>query len=378
MNLNPYNTQMVDLRGQFRTLKSEIVREIMKVIESSSFIKGEAVHRFENNLSEYLGVKHVIGCANGTDALQIALMCLDLPPNSEILVPDFTFIATAEVVALLGHKPVFVDVDPEYFNMCPKDMKQKITSKTKAIMPVHLFGQCAPMDEIMAIAKRNSLFVVEDAAQALGAVYKAKTKAGTIGHIGTTSFFPSKNLGAFGDGGAIFTNDDILAEKIKSIANHGMQIRYHHDHIGINSRLDSLQAAVLDVKLKRLDKYNKARRKAADGYDKLLKSIPQIETPARAPFSDHIFHQYTICVEDGTRDALHEYLKKYDIPNAIYYPIPLHKQKAFEHVETESTTLSVSTALCSKVMSLPMHTELIRKEQAYIVEVIKKFYDTRQ
>lgn len=370
---------MCDLKGQYLKIKEEIDRSILEVLDSTSFIKGKEVSLFQNELANYLGVKHVLSCANGTDALQIALMALGLKPGDEVITPDFTFIATVEVVALLGMVPVIVDVDPETYTIDTKKLEKAITPKTKAIIPVHLFGQCANMEEIMAIAKKHNIFVVEDVAQATGANYKfsnGKTaRAGSIGTIGCTSFFPSKNLGCYGDGGALFTNDDAIAEEIKSISNHGMKVRYYHDKIGVNSRLDTIQAAILNVKLKYLDQYNSARINAADLYDKLLGGCSSLKTPSRAPWSNHIFHQYTLRLLKGNRAELIKYLSEKEIPAMIYYPVPLHRQKAFETYQKQALNkdFPVTDLLCESVFSLPMHTELSEDTQKYICETILNF-----
>ncbi len=373
MSQNP-KLQMVDLKGQYEKIKVEIDEAIQEVIDNTAFIKGEPVSQFENELADYLNVKHVIGCANGTDALQLALMALGLKPGDEVITPDFTFIATVEVVALLGLKPVLVDVDINDYTIDVEQLKNAITPRTKAIIPVHLFGQCANMEAIMNIANEHDIFVVEDVAQAIGSTYRfpegIRKKAGTIGHIGCTSFFPSKNLGCFGDGGALFTNDDTLAKEIRSIANHGMKVRYHHDRIGVNSRLDTIQAAILRVKLNYLEEYNLARQKAAERYDDLFSSASNILVPSRVPWSDHVFHQYTLRLENGDRDKLVEQLREKGIPAMVYYPIPLHKQKAFEpFVSTESTEIFANSIELSKtVFSLPMHTELTEEMQNRIAE----------
>jgi UDP-2-acetamido-2-deoxy-ribo-hexuluronate aminotransferase len=364
--------EMVDLNGQYLKLKSEIDSAIQKVIDSSAFINGPQVKDFSTNLATFLGVKHVIGCANGTDALQIALMALDLKPGDEIISPDFTFIATVEVIALLGLKPVLIDIDPETFTIDPSVIRKAITPKTKVIIPVHLFGLCANMGEIMKIAREFNLFVVEDNAQALGATYNDKLlhgKGGTIGDIGCTSFFPSKILGCYGDGGAIFTNNDLLAAKMKTIANHGSKIKYYNDEVGVNSRLDTLQAAILDVKLKYLKLFIYNRQKAASLYNDLLAGIDQVIIPFVPDYSDHIFHQYTIKVK-SKRDELKKYLGEKGIPTMVYYPIPVHAQKAYK---TEGN-FPVSDTLKDSVLSLPMHTELEIEEQEYICEQIMNFY----
>ena len=372
---------MCDLKGQYLKIKKEIDASIQEVIDSTAFIKGKEVTLFQDELAKYLGVKHVIGSANGTDALQIALMALGLKPGDEVITPDFTFIATVEVIALLGMIPVIVDVDADTFTIDPVRLEKAITPKTKAIIPVHLFGQCANMEEILTIAKKYNIFVIEDVAQATGATYKfsngTSLKAGAMGNVGTTSFFPSKNLGCFGDGGALFTNDDALAEEIKSISNHGMKVRYYHDKIGVNSRLDTIQAAILRVKLKYLDQYNIARIKAADIYDNFLGCSEYIKIPTRAPWSDHIFHQYTLCLQKGNRSELIKYLSEKGIPSMVYYPVPLHSQKAFASYQSlASNKIFPNTdLLCESVFSLPMHTELTEDAQKYICDTIHNFLD---
>ena len=374
------NIQMCDLKGQYNKIKLEIDTAIQRVIDNTAFIKGKEVTLFQDDLSKHLGVKHVIGCANGTDALQIALMALGLKPGDEVITPDFTFIATVEVVALLGMIPVLVDVDPTSFTIDIKKLEEAITPKTKAIIPVHLFGQCANMDEIMRIAKKHSIFVVEDNAQALGTNYYLSNgttvKAGTIGDIGTTSFFPSKNLGCYGDGGALFTNNDDLANEIRSIANHGMKVRYHHDRIGVNSRLDTIQAAILSVKLKYLEHYNSARIYAADYYDSKLKVCSHLVVPNRVKWSNHIFHQYTLKVIDANRDDLIKHLASFGIPSMVYYPVPLHKQKAFEPYRSVNGNSSypVSDSLANSVISLPMHTEMDEVTLNFICDKVLSFF----
>jgi len=369
------NIQMVDLISQYKKIKDEIDTEIFSVIESAKFIKGPTVKEFQDNLANYLGIKHVIGCGNGTDALQIALMALGLKPGDEVITSDFTFIATVEVIALLGLKPVLIDVYPDTFTINIEKLKAAITPKTKAIIPVHLFGQAADMAVVMQIAQEHNLYVIEDTAQALGADYLSETgkqKLGTIGHIGCTSFFPSKNLGTFGDGGALFTNNDKLAEKIRSITNHGMNVRYYHDYIGVNSRLDSLHAAILKVKLKYLDNYNRARQKAATYYDTAFKDCKKLEIPARNEKSTHIFHQYTLKIKDADRSGLIEYLKSKNIPAMIYYPVPLHQQKAYNMYHFNNHDFPVTNKLSKSVFSLPMHTELTKEQQDYIIEHVLK------
>ncbi len=369
--------RMVDLYGQYLKIKTEIDNAIAGVIQRTSFVKGSEVHDFEQQLAQYLGVPHVVSCANGTDALQIALMALGLQPGDEVITASFTFIATAEVIALLKLKPVLIDVDPRTFLMDISLIEKHITNKTRAIIPVHLFGQCCYMDEIMKIAQQYKLYVIEDTAQALGAEYYSANKtlkAGTIGHIGCTSFFPSKNLGCFGDGGALFTHNPELASKIRSIANHGMTRRYYHEHIGINSRLDSMQAAILSVKLKYLDEYHRSRQQAANFYDKELSQIPWIKVPQRTSWSNHIFHQYSILLESKEiRDRLKQYLEKHHIPSMIYYPLPIHRQKAYEAYQFNDSDFPVSNKLSDTILSLPMHTELNNEQLTYICDIIKQF-----
>jgi UDP-2-acetamido-2-deoxy-ribo-hexuluronate aminotransferase len=369
--------RMVDLKGQYEKIKAEIKVEFERILDNTAFINGPTVQDFTKNLSEYLNVKHVIPCANGTDALQIAMMALDLQPGDEVITTPFTFIATAEVIELLRLKPVFIDVHPDSFNIDEDKIEEVITSKTKAIVPVHLFGQCSNMNRIMEIAKKHDLFVIEDNAQAIGANCRyegAFPKAGTIGHIGCTSFFPSKNLGGYGDGGALFTNDDALAEKLAIVVNHGMKVRYYHDVIGVNSRLDSLQAAVLKVKLQYLDDYISARQKAADYYDNAFSEIQALEIPTRADFSSHVFHQYTLKVKNGKRDELQKYLMDKGVPAMIYYPVPLHLQKAFENAGFNKGDFTVTEKLCEEVISLPMHTELNEEQLEFITKVVKSFF----
>ena len=361
---------MVDLQTQYQHIKEDIDRGIQAVIDSASFIKGPAVTAFQQHLEAYTGAKHVIPVGNGTDALQIALMALGLKPGDEVITPTFTFIATAEVVALLGLTPVVVDVDWETMNISVEAIRKAITPRTKAIVPVHLFGQCADMQAIMDIAKEHHLYVVEDACQAIGAEYTfadgTKQQAATMGHIGCTSFFPSKNLGCYGDGGAIFTNDDELAAQMRAIANHGMVIRYHHDTVGVNSRLDSIQAAVLDAKLPHLNRYIAERQRAAAYYDKAFANHPQILIPVRDEHSTHVFHQYTLRLVDVDRDALREALAHADIPAMIYYPIPLHMQKAYQDPRYQAGDFPVAEKLAACVLSLPMHTELDNEQLEYI------------
>jgi UDP-2-acetamido-2-deoxy-ribo-hexuluronate aminotransferase len=362
--------QMVDLRSQYLNIKPEIDKGIQEVIDSCAFINGPAVQTFQKSLEQYLGVKHVIPCANGTDALQVSMMALNLKPGDEVITTSFTFIATAEVIALLQLTPVLVDVDPGTFNIDPKAVERAITPKTKAIVPVHLFGQTAPMEEIMAIAAKHNLYVIEDNCQAIGSDYifadGSKKKAGTIGHIGCTSFFPSKNLGCYGDGGAIFTNDDELAKQMRVVVNHGMTVRYYHDYIGVNSRLDSIQAAILNVKLARLDEYAAKRRTAADFYDKAFANHPKLKTPERYAKSSHVFHQYTLVTKNVDRKALIAYLTSKEIPAMIYYPVPLHMQKAYLDPRYKPGDFPVTEHLCETVFSLPMHTELDQEQLEYI------------
>ncbi|MBP0902994.1 DegT/DnrJ/EryC1/StrS family aminotransferase [Mariniflexile gromovii] len=370
--------QMVDLKGQYDGIKDLVNSSIQEVLETTAYINGPKVHQFQKNLEQYLGVKHVIPCANGTDALQIAMMGLGLKPGDEVITADFTFAATVEVIALLQLTPVLVDVNEDDFNINIEAIKEAITPKTKAIVPVHLFGQCANMEAIMELAKAHNLFVIEDNAQAIGANYTfkngKKAQAGTIGHVASTSFFPSKNLGCYGDGGAIFTNDDALAHTIRGIVNHGMYERYHHDVVGVNSRLDSVQAAVLDAKLPHLNTYNKKRREAADKYDAAFKNISNIVTPYRNGSEDsHVFHQYTLRILGSDRDALVKHLNENGIPCGVYYPIPLHKQKAYEDSRYNEADFPVTNQLVKDVISLPMHTELDDEQIEFITSTIIKF-----
>ena len=369
--------KMVDLQTQYLNIKTQIDSAIQQVIDSTAFINGPEVNDFKQDLEKYLNVKHVIPCANGTDALQIALMSLDLKPGDEVITPTFTFISTVEVVALLGLKPIFVDVDPDTFNINVDDIKRLITKNTKAIIPVHLFGQCADMEEIMKIAKENNIYVIEDNAQAIGAEFFFSngkiSKSGTIGDIGCTSFFPSKNLGCYGDGGAIFTNSDTLAEKLSYIVNHGMKRRYYHDYIGVNSRLDTLQAAILKIKLQYLDDYIAARQKASDYYDKAFDGEPKLKIPQRFAKSSHVFHQYTLQAIDFSRDALIDFLKEKQIPAMIYYPVPIHLQKAYQHYVKAGENYPISEHLSKVVFSLPMHTELDEEQLEYITNSVLEF-----
>ena len=370
--------QMVDLKSQYEKIKDEVNASIQEVLETNTYINGPLVHQFQKNLEDYLGVKHVIPCANGTDALQIAMMGLDLKPGDEVITADFTFAATVEVIALLQLTPVLVDVDINNMNISLDGIRRAITPKTKAIVPVHLFGRAANMDAIMEIAAEHNLYVIEDNAQAIGADYTSKdgskTKVGTIGHVGATSFFPSKNLGCYGDGGAIFTNDDALAHTLRGIANHGMYERYHHDVVGVNSRLDSIQAGVLKAKLPLLDTYNKARQNAARKYSLALGVNPNIVVPTICDDCDcHVFHQYVIRITNGKRDGLLDYLQSKSIPCAIYYPIPLHSQKAYADSRYKESDFPVTNQLCKEVIALPMHTELDDEQIQFITDSILEY-----
>ena len=377
--------QMVDLKGQYDDIKDVVNTSIQEVLETTAYINGPKVHQFQKNLEQYLGVKHVIPCANGTDALQIAMMGLGLKPGDEVITADFTFAATVEVIALLQLTPVLVDVNEDDFNISIEAIKKAITPKTKAIVPVHLFGQCANMEAIMEIAKAHNLYIIEDNAQAIGATYTykngTKAQAGTIGHVASTSFFPSKNLGCYGDGGAIFTNDDNLAHIIRGIVNHGMYERYHHDVVGVNSRLDSIQAAVLDTKLPHLDTYNKKRRAAAIKYNKAFEGNKNITTPKVSNSCTgicdtcdcHVFHQYTLRVKGIDRDALAKHLNEKGIPCGVYYPIPLHLQKAYLDARYKEADFKVTNQLVKDVISLPMHTELDDEQIEFITSTIIKF-----
>lgn len=376
--------QMVDLQSQYQKIKPEVDKAVLEVIESAAFINGPEVKKFQEDLENYLGVKHVIPCANGTDALQIAMMGLGLEPGDEVITADFTFAATVEVIGLLRLTPVLVDVDPDSFNIDLDKLRKAITPKTKAIVPVHLFGQCAQMEEILQIAEEHDLYVIEDTAQAIGADYTFKDgttkKAGAIGTVGTTSFFPSKNLGCYGDGGAIFTNDDDLAHTLRGMVNHGMYKRYYHDVIGVNSRLDSIQAAVLRLKLPHLNDYCNARRDAARYYNEGFAANQNIDTPVAEKCGDvcqncncHVFHQYTLKITNGKRDALHQHLVELGIPNAIYYPVPLHRQKAYQDSRYNEADFEVTNHLAETVISLPMHTELEKEQQDHIIATINAF-----
>jgi dTDP-4-amino-4,6-dideoxygalactose transaminase len=373
------NIQMVDLKAQYTAMQEEVDQAVLDVIRSCAFINGPAVKQFKAGLEDYLGAKHVIPCANGTDALQIALMALGLEPGDEVIVPAFTYVASAEVIALLGLSPVMVDVDPLTFNVRAEDIAAAITPKTKAIIPVHLFGQSCDMEPIIALANEHSLHVVEDNAQAIGARYTFSdgrvAATGTIGDIGTTSFYPSKNLGAYGDGGAINTDSEALGAEIHKVANHGQSRRYYHDVVGCNSRLDSIQAAVLNCKLPRLDGYSDRRRAAADYYDANLQGLDGLLTPARQHNSTHVFHQYTLRIDGGRREALQAHLKEAGIPTMVYYPVPLYDQEAFSgSAANDISFLPVTDMLCKEVISLPMHSEFEEKTLAYIVEHVRSFF----
>jgi len=371
------NIQMVDLKSQYEKIKTEVDAGIQEVIDTTAFIKGGKVTDFQRNLEEYLNVKHVIPVGNGTDALQIALMALGLKSGDEVILPTFTFIATAEVVALLGLTPVVVDVDFDTFNISIDSLKKAITPRTKAIVPVHLFGQNADMESILAIAKENNLYVVEDACQSIGSTYTfsdgRQSQSGCMGDVGCTSFFPSKNLGCFGDGGAIFTNNDELAANMRAISNHGMVVRYYHDMVGVNSRLDSIQAAVLDVKLKHLDEYCDARRVAADYYDKAFSQTEKLVTPTRSASSNHVFHQYTLKLNGVNRSELQKHLADKGIPAMIYYPVALHLQKAYQDARYKAGDFPVAEKLSECVLSLPMHTEMTEEQLEYITKSVLEF-----
>ncbi len=370
----PNKIQMVDLKGQYQKIKTEVDAAMNEVISSTSFINGPAVKEFQSDFETYLNIKHVIPCANGTDALQIAMMALDLKQGDEVITANFTYVATAEVIGLLGLSPVLVEVNQDTFNIDIDSIERNITSKTKAIVPVHLFGQCADMERIMAIAKKHNLYVIEDTAQAIGADYSFSDgrnfKAGTIGTIGCTSFFPSKNLGCFGDGGAIFTNNDELAKKIRMIAHHGQSVQYVHEVLGVNSRLDSIQAAILKIKLKHLDEYALSRNKVADFYDKAFSNHSKIKIPSRSKNSTHVFHQYTLQIIGYDRSELREKLTEHGIPAMIYYPIPLHKQNAYKNERFKTNDFPITQKLCDTVLSLPMHTELDEETLNYITNTL--------
>lgn len=372
--------RMVDLKTQYDKIKPEVDAAIHEVIDTTAFINGPAVQRFQKDLEQYLGIKNVIPCANGTDALQVAMMALDLKPGDEVITVSFTFVATVEVIALLKLTPILVDVEPGTFNMDIEALRKAITPKTKAIVPVHLFGQCANMEEIMEIAKEHNLYVIEDNCQAIGSDYTfsngSKKKSGTIGHVGTTSFFPSKNLGCYGDGGAIFTDDDALATRIRYIVNHGMYVRYYHDEIGVNSRLDSIQAAILDIKLKHLDEYCAARQKAAAAYSKAFANNPHIQVPVHSDRSTHVYHQYTLVTKNIDRDKLLEHLQAKNIPCAVYYPVPMHMQKAYLDPRYKEGDLPVTEELSRRVISLPIHTELDEEQVAFIAGAVLEFVNS--
>ena len=369
---------MVDLHSQYLQLKTEMDQRVLDCIESGAFIQGPEVKSFESNLSNYLEGAHVIACANGTDALQIALMALDLQQGDEVIVPSFTFVASVEVIALLGLKPIVVDVDERTYLMKIEDIEASLSPRTRAIIPVHLFGQCVNMKSLLGIADVRELYIIEDNAQSIGARCIGQNgkmeMSGTIGHLGCTSFYPSKNLGCYGDGGAMFTRDEAMAQKMRMLANHGMQKRYYHDVIGVNSRLDSLQAAILNVKLPHLDAYNEKRRKAADLYDQRLKVIQQIITPLRVSWSEHVFHQYTIRVGEGKRDDLQTYLAENNVPSMIYYPVPMHEQAAFNKLVRRRVSLANTEKVSKEVLSLPMHPDLTVDQIDYICEKIASFF----
>jgi dTDP-4-amino-4,6-dideoxygalactose transaminase len=370
--------QMVDLVGQYHKIKDEVDRAVLGVMESAAFINGPETKAFEKELGEYLGVKHAIGCANGTDALQIAMMALDLKPGDEVITPSFTFVATVEVVALLGLHPVFAEVLPGTYNIDPDDVRRKITPRTKAIVPVHLFGQTADMAAIMDIAREHGLHVIEDNCQAVGSDYTfpdgTVKKAGTIGTVGTTSFFPSKNLGCYGDGGAIFTNDDALAKRLRQVCNHGSEVRYYHDVVGVNSRLDSMQAAILRIKLRHMERYVQARQQAAAFYDQAFAGMAHVHTPQRSADSTHVFHQYTLRITEGHRDALKAHLERNGVPAMVYYPVPLHLQKAYEGYGIKRGDLPVTERLMDEVLSLPMSTELDHEQLTHITATVKSYF----
>ena len=374
---------MVDLKTQYEFIKDEVDSSVLDIFKNGTFINGPSVKKFQSDLENYLNVKHVIPCANGTDALQIALMSLDLQPGDEIITSDFTFAATVEVIALLRLKPVLVDIEEETFNINCDEIQKAITPKTKAIIPVHLFGQVANMDRVMDIAKTNNLFVIEDNAQGIGSTYfssnNTKQKSGTIGDIGTTSFFPSKNLGCYGDGGAIFTNSDDLAHTIRGIVNHGMYVRYHHDVVGVNSRLDSVQAAILSVKLPLLDFYNERRKEASLLYSNELNQNKNLLTPiVKNDCQSHVFHQYTLRVLSGNRDDLSKFLNDHNIPHGIYYPIPLHKQKAYTDINYNEENFKISNMMSEQVISLPMHSELDNDQIKFICNKVKEFFKAQE
>jgi dTDP-4-amino-4,6-dideoxygalactose transaminase len=369
--------QMVDLKGQYLRIKPQVDEGIMEVLMETSYINGPQVSLFKNNLEKYLNVKRVVPCANGTDALQIAMMALDLKPGDEVIVPAFTYVATAEVIALLNLKPIMVDVDIDSFNVTPEIIEAAITEKTRAVVPVNLYGQCADLAGIRNLCDKRGLYMIEDNAQAIGADYLLrsgeKVKSGTVGHIGSTSFYPSKNLGAYGDGGALYTQDENLGSMLHKIANHGQTKRYYHDMVGVNSRLDSIQAAILNVKLNYLDQFASERIAVADAYDNGFSAIEALQTPYRVQFSSHVFHQYTLQVKDGRRDQLQSYLKEKGIPSIIYYPLPLYDQEAFKK-DSNVQFLPATDKLCKSVLSLPIHTEMSEEQIAYIVNSVVQFF----
>jgi UDP-2-acetamido-2-deoxy-ribo-hexuluronate aminotransferase len=374
--MNPI--QMVDLRGQYHRIKAEIDAAVLGCIETTAFINGPEVAAFQSELEKYLGCRHVIPCANGTDALQIAMMALGLKPGDEVIVPSFTYVATCEVIALLGLTPVMVDVDPQTFNITAEIVERAVTPRTKAVVPVHLFGQSADMEPILEVARRHGLWVIEDNAQAIGAELTladgSKRKTGTLGHIGSTSFFPSKNLGCYGDGGALYTDDDELAAKLRMVANHGQKKKYFHSVIGVNSRLDSLQAAILRVKLRHLDEYGAARQAVAAAYDEAFADIPQLQVPVRQPNSTHVFHQYTLVLREGDREAVQAKLQSHGVPTMVYYPVPLYHQDAFRHYAPEGFSQPVTEYLCSRVFSLPIHTEMDAETLAHIIAAVRSCF----
>ncbi len=370
--------EMVDLKGQYNKIKTEIDQAVISCIANTSFINGPAVREFQINLEQYLDVKHVIPCANGTDSLQIAMMALDLKPGDEVICPAFTYVATAEVIGLLGLTPVMVDVDPNTFNLTATSIEKAITSNTKAIVPVHLYGQSCDMEPILKLAEKHDIYVIEDNAQAIGADYIFSdgrvVKTGTIGHVGSTSFFPSKNLGCYGDGGALMTNDDELAKKMRMIANHGQEKKYYHKILGCNSRLDTVQAAILNVKINQLDLYNQARNAMATFYDEALSGIDELDVPVRQINSTHVFHQYTLKVKNGKRNELQNYLAENGIPSMIYYPLPIYKQEAFQQFVSSNFLLETSEELCDQVLSLPIHTEMNIEHINFICNRVKSFF----
>ena len=369
---------MVDLQGQYKKIKTEVDQAVISCISSSAFINGPAVKEFQSNLESYLGVKHVIPCANGTDSLQIAMMALELKPGDEVICPAFTYVATAEVIGLLGLTPVMVDVDPRTFNLTASEVEEAITPNTKAIVPVHLYGQSCDMEPIMKLAEKHNLYVIEDNAQAIGAEYTfsdgRKAKTGTIGHIGSTSFFPSKNLGCYGDGGALITNNDNLAEKMRMISNHGQEKKYYHKILGCNSRLDTIQAAILNIKLNYLDQYSTARNQMATFYDDAFWGIEELEVPVRQHNSTHVFHQYTLKVKNGKRNELQKYLSEKGVPSMIYYPLPLYSQEAFQQFVPTDFSLAITEKLCAEVISLPIHTEMNIDEMNFICTCVQTFF----